>query len=49
MHTPSVSFLNSPPASSNVNSQSRQFADRVYQGLTIVAMLWLLGSLWLFR
>ena len=24
-------------------------AERTYQGLTIAAMLWILGSLWLFR
>jgi hypothetical protein len=25
------------------------WAERTYQGLTIVAALWILGSLWLFR
>jgi hypothetical protein len=30
-------------------SQTSVFAERAYQCVTIAAMLWLLGSLWLFR
>jgi hypothetical protein len=39
----------SPPASAPAASQPSRLAGRVYQGLTIAAMLVLLWSLWLFR
>jgi hypothetical protein len=29
--------------------QPSLWAERTYQGLTVAAMLWILGSLWLFR
>jgi hypothetical protein len=42
----SQSLATSPPA--NDSRESRQTADRVYQGVTIVAMLLLLVTLWVF-
>jgi len=36
-----------PPAPAE-NPESRRTADRVYQGLTLAAMLLLLVSLWVF-
>ena len=38
----------SPPASPNI-AQTNLWAERTYQLLTIAAVLWILGSLWLFR
>jgi len=40
-------FASMPPSAGGTQ-QSRQAADRVYQSLTVVAMLLLLGSLWVF-
>jgi len=37
------------PAAMPSNPQTSLCAERAYQGLTIAAMLWILGSLWLFR
>jgi hypothetical protein len=38
-----------PPAATHNIPQPILWAERTYQGLTIAAMLWILGSLWLFR
>ncbi|MFZ0339804.1 MAG: hypothetical protein WAL45_17365 [Terracidiphilus sp.] len=40
---------NKPPAAAANIPQTSVYAERAYQGMTIAAMLWLLGSLWLFR
>jgi hypothetical protein len=37
------------PAATLNTPQPSLWAERTYQGLTIAAMLWILGSLWLFR
>jgi hypothetical protein len=39
----------SAPRTTADSSQMSVFAEKAYQGVTIAAMLWLLGSLWLFR
>jgi hypothetical protein len=38
-----------PHAPAPNTSQPSLWAERTYQGLTIAAVLWILGSLWLFR
>ncbi len=38
-----------PPAARPNAPQPSLWAERAYQILTIAAMLWILGSLWLFR
>jgi hypothetical protein len=38
----------SPAATPNIPQASLR-AERAYRGVTIAAMLWILGSLWLFR
>jgi hypothetical protein len=36
-------------ATTSDTAQTSLWAERTYRGLTIAAMLWILGSLWLFR
>ncbi len=48
MHPSPCSADISPPASANADSQPSESAGRAYQAVTIVAMLWLLASVWLF-
>ena len=43
------SASNTPLAATPNIPQPSLWAERTYQGLTIAAMLWILGSLWLFR
>ena len=38
-----------PPAATPNIPQPSLWAERTYQVLTIAAVLWILGSLWLFR
>jgi hypothetical protein len=38
-----------PPAPLPNTPQPSLWAERAYQVLTVVAVLWILGSLWLFR
>jgi hypothetical protein len=38
-----------PPAATPKIPQPSLWAERTYQVLTIAAVLWILGSLWLFR
>jgi hypothetical protein len=38
-----------PAESSRCSAQAVKRAERTYQGVTIVVMLWLLASLWWFR
>ena len=49
MRTPPQQASNMPPAAAANIPQTSVYAERAYQGMTIAAMLWLLGSLWLFR
>ena len=49
MRTPPQPASNTPPAAAANIPQPSLYAERAYQGMTIAAMLWLLGSLWLFR
>lgn len=49
MRTSPQSAAKAPPASIPSNPVPSLWAERAYQGLTIAAMLWILGSLWLFR
>lgn len=46
-HSPEYSF-NSLPSSASEHQKSGKAATIVYQGVTIAAMLLLLGSLWAF-
>jgi len=47
MHSCSVSVPTSPADSTYGGKRSSQRADRAYEGLTIIAVLLLLASLWL--
>jgi hypothetical protein len=49
MHSSTVSAHATPPATAQNGSRTSRYADVAYQGLTILAMILLLGSLWLFR
>jgi hypothetical protein len=49
MCTSPQSAAGTPPAAIPRIPQPSLWAERTYQGLTIAAMLWILGSLWLFR
>ena len=49
MRTSPHSAYSTPPIATPNNSQPSLWAERTYQGLTVAAMLWILGSLWLFR
>jgi hypothetical protein len=49
MYTSPQSASSTPPAATPNMPQPSLWAERTYQGLTIAAMLWILGSLWLFR
>ncbi|MGD0481393.1 MAG: hypothetical protein ABSA42_14560 [Terracidiphilus sp.] len=46
--SPQSAYSTRPIAAPNI-PQPSLWAERTYQGLTIAAMLWILGSLWLFR
>ena len=48
VHLPFVG-VTTPPAATPNTPQPSLWAERAYQVLTIAAMLWILGSLWLFR
>ncbi len=49
MMTPSSEIASSAGLEQNYDiEKARRTADRLYQGLTIAAMLILLGSLWVF-
>ncbi|MDR3799056.1 MAG: hypothetical protein P4K93_12935 [Terracidiphilus sp.] len=49
MCTSPLSASTTPPAATPNTPQPSLWAERAYQVLTIAAMLWILGSLWLFR
>jgi hypothetical protein len=49
MRTPTQSAFNMPPTAAANIPRTTVYAERAYQGVTIAAVLWLLGSLWLFR
>jgi len=49
MCTSSLSASSTPPAATPNTPQPSLWAERTYQILTIAAVLWILGSLWLFR
>jgi hypothetical protein len=49
MRTSPQSASSMPPAAAPNIPQPILWAERTYQGLTIAAMLWILGSLWLSR
>jgi hypothetical protein len=49
MRTSPQSAFSTPHAATANTPQPSLWAERTYQGLTIAAMLWILGSLWLFR
>jgi hypothetical protein len=46
-HSPEFSSNAMHPSASSLHRPSRA-ATMVYQGVTIAAMLWLLGSMWVF-
>jgi hypothetical protein len=47
-NSPKIDFFSSECAVSDAEAHSRRTADRVYQGLTLAAMVLLLASLWVF-
>ncbi len=49
MRTPPQQASNMPQLAAANIPQTSVYAERAYQGVTIAAMLWLLGSLCLFR
>jgi hypothetical protein len=49
MRTSPQSAYRTPPIATPNIPQPGLWAERTYQGLTVAAMLWILGSLWLFR
>jgi hypothetical protein len=49
MRTSPQAASSTPSAATRSIPQPSLWAERTYQGLTIAAMLWILGSLWLFR
>ena len=49
MCTSPQSASSMPPAATPNIPQPSLWAERAYQVLTIAAVLWILGSLWLFR
>jgi hypothetical protein len=49
MCTSPQSAASMPPAATTEIPQPSPWAERTYQILTVAAMLWILGSLWLFR
>lgn len=49
MHSSPVSAHLSPSAAPQRGSRTHSSAEFAYQGLTVLAMILLLGSLWLFR
>jgi hypothetical protein len=49
MCTSPQSAAGTPPAAPSNIPQPSLWAERIYRCLTIAAMLWILGSLWLFR
>jgi hypothetical protein len=49
MCTSSQSACSTPAAATSGIPQASLWAERTYQGLTVAAVLWILGSLWLFR
>ena len=49
MYTSPQSAYSTPPEATSNIPQASRWAERTYQGLTIAAVLWILGSLWLFR
>jgi hypothetical protein len=49
MCTSPQSAASMPPAATPDIPQQSLWAERTYMVLTIAAMLWIVGSLWLFR
>jgi hypothetical protein len=49
MCTSPQTAANMPPVAPPDIPQPSMWAERTYQVLTIAAMLWIVGSLWLFR
>jgi hypothetical protein len=49
MRTSPHSAYSTPPVAAPHIPQPSRWAERTYQVLTIAAILWILGSLWLFR
>jgi hypothetical protein len=46
--SPDVNCISREAPLSDADQRRQRTADRVYQGLTLAAMLWALASLWVF-